>query len=189
MLRLCDTAGIRDGSGDEIERLGIERSISALEKADLVIAVFDGSEKLTDEDRRVIEIVSSLKCAKIALINKSDLPELIEIDTAGFDKAVRISARDEKDTEKLAKEIESLFIEGEIDYSSDAIISSARQKASLDRAGEAIENAINSLAAGHTPDVAGLDVEEAMSALGEIDGRSVSQDIVNDIFGRFCVGK
>ena len=189
MLRLCDTAGIREGSGDEIERLGIERSISALEKADLVIAVFDGSEKLTDEDMRVIEIVSSLKCAKIALINKSDLPELIEIDTAGFDKAVRMSARQEKDVEKLAREIESLFIEGEIDYSSDAIIASARQKASLDRAQAAVENAIASLESGHTPDVAGLDIEEAMSALGEIDGRAVSQDIVNDIFGRFCVGK
>lgn len=188
MLRLCDTAGIREGS-DEIERLGIERSISALERADLVIAVFDGSEELTDEDKRVIEIVSSLKCAKIALINKSDLTERIAVDTSVFDKTVRISAKYEKNTEKLAKEIESLFIEGEIDYSSDAIISSARQKASLDRASCAVAGAIASLESGHTPDVAGLDIEEAMSALGEIDGRAVSEDIVNDIFGRFCVGK
>ena len=188
MLRLCDTAGIREGS-DEIERLGIERSVSALERADLVIAVFDGSEELTDEDRRVIEIVSSLKCAKIALINKSDLAERISVDTSVFDKTVRISAKYEKNAEKLAKEIESLFIEGEIDYSSDAIISSARQKASLDRASCAVAGAIASLESGHTPDVAGLDIEEAMSALGEIDGRAVSEDIVNDIFGRFCVGK
>ena len=89
----------------------------------------------------------------------------------------------------MAKEIESLFIEGEIDYDSDAIVSSARQRASLDRAAEAVESAAEALSAGHTPDVAGLDIEDAMGALGEIDGRAVSEDIVKDIFGRFCVGK
>lgn len=188
MLRLCDTAGIRDGS-DEIERLGIERSISALEKAGLVIAVFDGSEELTAEDKRVCEIVARLRCAKIALINKSDLERKLTLDTSAFDKTIEMSAKYTENTEILTKEIESLFIEGEIDYDSDAIVSSARQRASLERAAEAVENAISALVSGYTPDVAGLDIEGAMSALGEIDGRAVSEDIVKDIFGRFCVGK
>ncbi|MBP3334285.1 MAG: tRNA uridine-5-carboxymethylaminomethyl(34) synthesis GTPase MnmE [Clostridia bacterium] len=188
ILRLCDTAGIREGK-DEIEKLGIERSISALERAGLVIAVFDGSQEATDEDRRVCEIVSRLSCAKIALINKSDLEKKFELDTSGFDKTISMSAKYAESSEILTKEIESLFIEGEIDYDSDAIVSSARQRASLDRAAESLTNAINALSSGYTPDVAGLDIEEAMSALGEIDGRTVSEDIVKDIFGRFCVGK
>jgi len=188
MLRLCDTAGIREGS-DEIEKLGIERSISALEKAELVIAVFDGSQEKTEEDEKVLEIVSKLSCAKIALINKCDLERKLVLDTSAFDKTLEISAKYTESTEKLTKEIESLFIEGEIDYNSDAIVASARQRASLDRAAEAVENAIDALEAGYTPDVAGLDIESAMGALGEIDGRAVSEDIVKDIFGRFCVGK
>ncbi len=188
MLRLCDTAGIREGS-DEIERLGIERSISALEKAGLVIAVFDGSQEKSAEDERVCEIISRLSCAKIALINKCDLERKLVLDTSAFDKTIEMSAKYAESPESLAKEIESLFIEGEINYDSDAIVSSARQRASLDRAADAVGSALIALSVGHTPDVAGLDVEDAMSALGEIDGRAVSEDIVKDIFGRFCVGK
>lgn len=188
MLRLCDTAGIREGK-DEIEKLGIERSISALERAGLIIAVFDGSQEATGEDRRVCEIVSKLSTPKIALINKADLERKLELDTSMFDKTITMSAKYAENPEILTKEIESLFIEGEIDYDSDAIVSSARQRASLDRAAESVKNAISALTEGYTPDVAGLDIEEAMSALGEIDGRTVSQDIVKDIFGRFCVGK
>ena len=100
-----------------------------------------------------------------------------------------MSAKYAENAEILTKEIESLFIEGEIDYDSDAIVSSARQRASLDRAAESVKNALSALREGYTPDVAGLDIEDAMSALGEIDGRTVSEDIVKDIFGRFCVGK
>jgi tRNA modification GTPase len=106
-----------------------------------------------------------------------------------FDKTITMSAKYAENPEILTKEIESLFIEGEIDYDSDAIVSSARQRASLECAAESVKNAISALTEGYTPDVAGLDIEEAMSALGEIDGRTVSQDIVKDIFGRFCVGK
>ncbi len=188
MLRLCDTAGIREGS-DEIEKLGIERSISALEKAGLVIAVFDGSQEATSEDKRVCEIVSKLSCSKIALINKSDLEKKFDLDTSAFDKTVYMSAKYSESSELLTREIESLFIEGEINYDTDAIVASARQRASLDRAAKAVQSALSALSAGHTPDVAGLDIEDAMSALGEIDGRAVSEDIVKDIFGRFCVGK
>ncbi len=188
MLRLCDTAGIRDG-GDDIEKMGIERSIASLSRAGLVLAVFDGSEEATDEDIRVCSLVSELSCAKIAIINKSDLERKFTLDTSSFDKTVYISAKYAEDSSLLAKEIEGLFIEGEIDYDSDAIITSARQRASLERACESVENALSALESGFTPDVAGLDIEEAMSSLGEIDGRTVSEDIVHDIFGRFCVGK
>jgi tRNA modification GTPase len=188
MLRLCDTAGIREGK-DDIEKLGIERSISALKRAGLIIAVFDGSQEATEEDRRVCEIVSKQTSAKIALINKSDLEQKLDLDTSMFDKTITMSAKYAENPEILTKEIESLFIEGEIDYDSDAIVSSARQRASLERAADAVENAISALESGYTPDVAGLDIEGAMSALGEIDGRAVSEDIVKDIFGRFCVGK
>lgn len=188
ILRLCDTAGIRK-SEDEIEKIGIERSFEQLEKAELVYALFDGSKELTGQDRLIIEKLRGCAAHKIAIINKCDLGAKIEAELEGFDRTVRISALTGEGIDELKEVTEQLFVSGAIDYNSDPIVSSARQAAALTRASESLERAIAALDCGLTQDIAGLDVEQALAALGETDGRSVALDIVDNIFHRFCVGK
>lgn len=191
-LTLVDTAGIHESS-DEVEKIGIERSVSALEKAELVLAVFDASQPCSEEDTVFIEQLSSLTIPKIAILNKCDktadesasyLPLL-----QNYHAILTLSAQTGLGLDKLKNTVESLFVAGEIDYSQSAILSNARQKSTLLRAKTALDDAIAALDNGFSQDVAGLDIENAMAALGDVDGRSVTSDIVNSIFHRFCVGK
>lgn len=191
-LILVDTAGIHT-SEDEVEKIGITRSVSALEKAELVLAVFDASLPLSTEDAAFIDQIASLTVPKIAILNKSD-KEVDESETyrrrlSGYHAILSLSAKTKDGIETLKKTIEGLFISGDIDYSQTAILSNARQKAALLRAKTALDDAINALNNGFTQDIAGLDIENAMSALGDVDGRAVTGDIVDSIFHRFCVGK
>ncbi len=193
LLNLTDTAGIH-GSDDKIEKIGVERSVAALERADLVLAVFDGSEPLDEEDKNLIGLLGerNKKCPKIALVNKSDLdPAGIEdeLDRNLFCESVVLSAASGEGFDRLTDTVERLFEVGKVDYDSSAVIANARQNAAVSRALAAVRNAESALDAGFTPDVAGIDLEEAMQALGETDGRAVSADIVDAIFHRFCVGK
>ena len=191
-LILVDTAGIHE-SDDKVEKIGIDRSVSALEKAELVLAVFDASVPISQEDIEFIDQIASLKVPKIAILNKSD-KECDESQTyhahlSGFHTILSLSAKTQDGMERLKNEIENLFIAGDIDYSKTAIVSNARQKSTLLRAKTALDNAIDALNNGFTQDIAGLDIENAMSALGDVDGRTVTGDIVDSIFHRFCVGK
>lgn len=191
LIRLTDTAGVRE-SEDEIEQIGVKRSLEALSSADLVLAVFDGSSKLTDDD---IELVSALKdknCPKIALVNKSDLGEALcidEISKLDFDKVVTVSALSGEGFDELSFAVTDLFATGLVDYNNEAVIANARQYASITLALSSVNDAISAIDSGFTPDVAGLDIEKAMEAVGQTDGRAVSADIVDAIFHRFCVGK
>lgn len=193
-LRLVDTAGLRE-SEDKIEQIGVERSYAALRDAELVLAVFDGAQALTDEDRQLIKTLASFPVPKIALINKTDLlergfsTELWEILATTFTAVCPISSLTGEGIDTLKARIEALYAAGEIDYDTTAILANARQKGALDRALAGVRAAIDALGGGFTPDVAGLDLEEAMAALSEADGRAVSSDIVDTIFHRFCVGK
>ncbi len=190
-LRLTDTAGLRE-SDDPIEQIGVRRSVAALESAELILAVFDLADGLTDEDRELITRLEGCSAPCIALLNKSDRA-LGTWDAAAlggpFCAVCTVSAETGEGLEALRNQIESLFVAGEIDYDTTPILANARQKGALDRARVGVEDARRALAAGFTPDVAGLDLEEAMAALSEADGRSVSADIVDAIFHRFCVGK
>lgn len=193
-LRLVDTAGLRE-SDDRIEQIGVERSYAALSEAELILMVFDGASPLSGEDVELIAKLADYPVPKIALINKTDLvergfaPELMEILASSFTAVCPISAATGEGIDALRARIESLYAEGEIDYDRTAILANARQKGALDRAAAAVRSALNALRGGFTPDVAGLDLEEAMAALSEADGRAVSADIVDAIFHRFCVGK
>lgn len=189
-LRLTDTAGLRE-SDDPIEQIGVERSLAALESAELILAVFDGAEPLSDEDRELLAKLEGSAAPKIALVNKSDLQagEVIGLPEGLFHAVCPVSARTEEGMDALRQVIESLYVDGEIDYDSTAILANARQKGALDRSIAGVEAALGALRSGFTPDVAGLDLEEAMAALSEADGRAVSADIVDAIFHRFCVGK
>ncbi len=195
MLKLTYTAGFRS-SDDEIEKIGVGRAKKAIAEAGLILAVFDVSEGLGKEDREVIELISASDAAKIAVLNKADLVcgeeaiekiknELPDI----FDSAAVTSALNGKGLNVLEEKVNGIFNAGTIDYSLTPVLSSARQLAAVKRSREAVMNALKALEDGFTPDVAGTDVEIAMSELGQTDGRAVSSDIVDSIFHRFCVGK
>ncbi len=196
LLRLVDTAGIRD-TEDEVEKIGVTRSLSALHRAELILALFDASAPPDGEDFALLDALKDLSVPKLALLNKNDLlpqvtapsPALLSALEGRFDDILFLSAKTGEGLAALKEKIESLFAAGDIDYDSRAIVANARQNAALLRAKEALGRAEEALVAGFSPDVAGMDLEEALAALGETDGRSVSADVVDRIFRRFCVGK
>ena len=188
ILRLCDTAGIRE-SDDAIERIGIQRSFDAIERAELVLAVFDGSAGATLEDRLLAEKLKDSPCKKIAVINKCELVQKPVTDTSFFDATIRISTVTGQGIDELKERIVSLFINGEIDYNRDVLLVNARQASAVKEAIFCLERALSALEGGYTQDLAGLDIEQAMAELGQTDGRSVGIDVVDSIFHNFCVGK
>ncbi len=185
-LRLCDTAGIRE-SDDEVERLGIERSISKMNDAELILAVFDGSKPIDDLDRNVIERISESGTEVIGIINKSDISSEIGYDLP-FD-SVTVSSLNGDGFDELRDKISNLYVSEKLDYDTTPIISNARQYAAATEAKMRVENAVSALKNGFTQDIAGMDLELSLSALREIDGRNVSEEITDRIFSRFCVGK
>ena len=190
MLSLCDTAGLRS-TDDKVESIGIERSLKELDKAELVLAVFDGSATPNEGDRELIgKIVSSKKTA-IAVINKSDVSdggEFFEL-CKSFERTVSVSAVTGDGFDALTNAIEELFIDGEIDIANDAVVTGARQYAALNNAAEMLEKVLYDMRSGVSLDACCVGVECAMSALGEVDGREIGEEIVAQIFSRFCVGK
>ena len=190
-LRLTDTAGLRE-SDDPIEQIGVERSFAALDAAELILVVIDSASTLTEEDRELLEKLAGYPVPKIALLNKSDLvgaPVADELASYSFHAVCPVSAVTGEGMDELKSTIEKLFIEGEIDYDTTAVLANARQKNALDQSIKAACRALYALESGFTPDVAGMDIEDAMASLAEVDGRAVSADIVDAIFHRFCVGK
>lgn len=189
-LRLYDTAGIR-ATEDRVEQIGVSRARQSLDGAELVLAVFDNSRALDSEDRELISSLQSLGATKIAIINKSDLASLLEISEIEdkFDYVLNISAKEETNIDGLKELVEKLYINEEIDISSDAILINARQNAALTNTEKHLGLALEALRVGLSPDIAGVDIELAMSSLSEIDGREVDEDIVSSIFSHFCVGK
>lgn len=190
-LLLCDTAGLRE-TEDKIESIGIERSRAAISEAELVLAVFDISKELCDDDRALLSELQG-RTDVIAVLNKCDsenysLRAEEEISNS-ISLRVKLSAKTGEGFEALVKTADDLFECGEIDLRNDAVVSSARQRASILRAIDNLNSAIEALSVGVTVDLCGTDIECAMSALGEIDGREVTEDIVADIFAHFCVGK
>ena len=194
LLRLCDTAGIRRGEGiDEVEKIGIKRSIQKLEGSELVFAVFDVSSPLCEEDNYILETLKNYTGTKVAILNKCDkgeCPESVKVLRGfGFDKLLKVSSLEKMGFEELCDVVEGLYFEGEIDYAKTPTLSLARQKVSVENAIQGVERAISCLEMSMPADIAGLDVEGAISALRELDGRQVSEMIVSGIFSKFCVGK
>ncbi|MBR2460106.1 MAG: tRNA uridine-5-carboxymethylaminomethyl(34) synthesis GTPase MnmE [Clostridia bacterium] len=203
ILNLCDTAGIRE-TEDKIEQIGVRRALEKAERAELILGVFDGSRRLDREDEELIEALSSLVCrgkSVIAVINKSDTTSALigeevgrrlfgDADKSSEDgRIISVSALTGEGTEALKQAVESLFIKGEIDYNTVAVLANARQHNSMKMALDAVNRAITALENGFGTDVCGMDLEQALAYLGEIDGRSVTEAITEDIFHRFCVGK
>lgn len=190
LLRLCDTAGIRK-STDTVEKIGIERSIEALCRASLVLCVFDGSRDIDDRDIEIIKRVKESGRCSVAIINKCDKTESSDMSVIyeNFDNVVKMSAASGMGVDSLVTVIEGLFISEKIDISRDAIISNSRQNGCVTAALGAVRDAIHALDTGMCTDMAACDIERAMAMLCELDGQSVGEDITNEIFSKFCVGK
>lgn len=184
-LRLIDTAGIRE-TEDRIEAMGVERSKEAIESADLVLFVCDGSQALTDDDRAIIDLCSEHEHA-IALINKSDLGAQVVPSDLPFMHVIEISASMGTGLDLLADAVDSMFA-GDVPCDG-SILTNARQYDACRRAYEAMLRALQALKQSQTPDLVLTDVEVAMEAMGEVTGATVREDITARIFERFCVGK
>ena len=188
-LRLIDTAGLRDTS-DPVEKLGVERSRKAMEEAGLIFAVVDMSADLTEEDREMLQAVEETGKPWIFVASKRDLVKNSRsIGLAGGDTpSVEVSALTGEGLDKLGKLVAELFPkEDAVPYGQ--LLTNARQEEAAGRAREAVRRAREALTAGFTPDALLTDVEEALSALGELTGQSVREDVTDRIFAKFCVGK
>lgn len=184
-LRLIDTAGIRETS-DKIEAMGVERSREAVENADLVIFVCDGSRPLTPEDHSVIELCADMPHS-VALINKSDLGHSVVPSDLPFMTVIPICAKTGEGLDQLADVVDEMFASST--PCDGSILTNPRQFDAIRRAYESMLRALQSLKLGLTPDAALTDIEEAMHAMGEVTGATVREDITARIFERFCVGK
>lgn len=179
-LNLIDTAGIR-ATNNKIEKIGISKSHQAVEKAQLVIIVIDGSQPLTKEDKELLSLVKDKNY--IIAINKSDLGLKLEMDGA-----VKISAMNQ-DINNLVTAITKKIINSDIDFNNELILSNTRQLACLDKVEISIKKTLNELKQLVTVDLAIIDLEEAYNELLSIQGKLNEVDLIDEIFKRFCLGK
>ena len=193
MLNLSDTAGIReDKNADAVESIGIRKSREMIEKCELLFAIFDISRPFDEEDELIIQVANSVNVPKVAILNKTDLSAEFDLEPLrAFDKVIKASAINGESEliKSLAEFVDAAFTDERIVIGQDAVISSARQHAALTRCLDYLRAAAESLELGFAQDAASSDIERALGAISELDGRAVSEEIVSDIFSRFCVGK
>ncbi|MEK3912065.1 tRNA uridine-5-carboxymethylaminomethyl(34) synthesis GTPase MnmE [Paenibacillus sp. FSL H7-0331] len=189
-LKLLDTAGIRETS-DIVERIGVEKSKGALADADLILLVFNGSEKLESDELSLIEQLKDKQT--IVIVNKLDLPQQIENDIlAGHFPAERIvmmSLLEQQGIADLEKAIASLFFSGQVELNDQTYVSNVRHIALLKKAKIAIDDAFEAAGAGVPIDLIQIDIRNAWEYLGEIIGDSVGESLIDQIFSQFCLGK
>ena len=185
-LRLIDTAGLRD-TADPVEKLGVERSRRAMEEAGLILVLIDASRPAQDQDFALLQEAMAL-APTILVWTKGDLPQApIPVVNMELPPSVTVSAK-VRDLDELCNEISCAFPQ-DLWGGYGEILTNARQEEAASRAREAVRRAREALTAGFTPDALLTDVEEALSALGELTGQSVREDVTNRIFSKFCVGK
>lgn len=187
VLRLSDTAGIRETS-DIIEGIGVDIAFRKLDEADLIIAVFDGSCPLCEDDFKILEKLENKRC--IAVINKSDR-EIVsdeQIINKYIQNTVLISAKNNDGIEKLQSAVENIFEASEINFDN-GTVSNERQKKCVDTALLQINESISALESGVMLDAVTVLIDEALQSLLELTGEKASETVVNEVFSRFCVGK
>ena len=186
VLRLTDTAGIRE-TDDVVESLGVQRSVEAAENAELVIAVFDGTGKFTDEDAQVLKTAKDAK-KSVLCVNKSDDAAFIMPKELEGESVIVISAKCGDGIEELEKTVTAMFADGG-KIPAGEVITNERHADAISRSLASIKAAKDAIASGITPDAVLTEVENALSAIGEITGKTMRDDITSRIFSRFCVGK
>ena len=188
-LHVIDTAGIRD-TEDVVEKIGVERALKAAEEGDLIIYVADGSRPLDDSDRKIIEFIRTRKA--IVLINKMDLPmeaDKKELERLSGKRVIPVSVKEEQGIEELEQEIKTLFYSGNLTFNDQVYITNVRHKEALEHALSSLNLVKNSIEQGMPEDFYSIDLTDAYEELGKIIGEAVEDDVVNEIFSRFCMGK
>lgn len=186
MLRLCDTAGIRDAR-DSVEKIGVDRAVAAAERASLSLVVLDGSVPLTGTEERIFALAQQAEHS-LLLVNKSDLPRQAEL--AGladrFDGVCSVCARTGEGVEQIGRLVQALYPQAV--RTDGALLTNTRQAEAVGRALAAVDRAQGALSAALTPDAILTDAEEALAALGELTGKSIREDLVATIFPAFAWG-
>lgn len=188
-LNIIDTAGIRD-TEDIVEKIGVEKARTAADQADLIIYVVDGSCPLDENDEEILSFIKDKKA--VVLLNKSDLTMSVTakmLETRTNHRVISISAKERTGIENLEEEIKNMFYQGKIDFNDEIYITNARHKHALERAFESIGMVRRSVEAGMPEDFYSIDLMDAYEQLGTIIGEAVEDDLVNEIFSKFCMGK
>lgn len=188
-LRVVDTAGIRD-TEDVVEKIGVSRAMEAAKNADLIIYVVDGSTELDENDRNIIRLIQGRKA--VVLLNKSDLDMKVgqeELERLTGRRVLPVSAREETGIELLEQEIQTMFFQGGLHFNDQVYITNARHKAALEDGARSIAMVRRSIADGMPEDFYSIDLMDAYQKLGTIVGEAVGEDLVNEIFSKFCMGK
>jgi len=189
-LKLIDTAGIRDAK-DEVEKIGIKKSKKIANDADLVIAIFDSSKELTVEDEEILNIIKNKK--SIILLNKADLNSVLTENDAKFkeitENVIKISALNGVGLEKLYNLISKMFSLEEINVDNDVIVTNLRHKNLISKAIENVKKAKNTVQENMPIDIIAIFIKDILEDLGNITGEVVTDDIINEIFSKFCLGK
>lgn len=189
-IKIIDTAGIRNAK-DEVEKIGIKKSKQIANEADLVIAIFDISKEITDEDKQILEIIKNKNA--IIVLNKVDLLEnnkKINEEYLNLNKKViKISALNKEGIENLYNEISNMFKFNEIKNDNEIIITNIRHKEAIKNSIKNINEAIKTLEDNMPIDIISINIKDSLEALGEITGENVSESIINEIFSKFCLGK
>ncbi len=184
VLHLIDTAGIRE-TEDQVEAIGVRRARAAAENAALILAVVDGSAPLEAQDYAIFELCKDKPA--ILIINKSDCGSL-PMQALPFTHILTLSAKEERGLEQLHQTVRELFLSEEVD-TEDGMLTNLRQRDGVTLALSAVTRCVEAMEAGLTADLVGLDVGEAAEALGALTGTAVQEQMIEDIFSRFCVGK
>ena len=189
-LNLVDTAGIREAS-DEVEKIGVEKSIKQANDADLIIAIFDSSKDLEEEDIEILNLIKGKK--SIILLNKSDLNSKINENDDRFtsitENILRISALNKYGIDELYEKIAKLFNLNEINLDNEILITNIRHKNIISKSLENVNKAKEALEINMPIDIITIYIKEILEDLGEITGEVVTEDIINEIFSKFCLGK
>lgn len=188
-LRIIDTAGIRE-TEDVVEKIGVEKARQMAEKADLILYVVDSSQPLDENDQEIMELLRGRK--SIVIYNKTDLASAVDMGSLREktgSQVIPVSVVEETGIEDLEKSIREMFFQGEISFDDEVYITNARHKTALKEAEKSLEMVTESIEAGMPEDFFSIDLMGAYEALGKILGESLGEDLVNEIFSKFCVGK
>lgn len=188
-LRVIDTAGIRE-TEDVVEKIGVGKAKQMAEDADLILYVVDSSLPLDDNDREIMELLSGRK--SIVIYNKTDLEAAVDIEELKEktgSPVIPVSVVEETGISQLEDEIKRMFFHGELSFNDEVYITNARHKAALEESKESLKLVMDSIAMGMSEDFFSIDLMNAYESLGRIVGESVGEDLVNEIFSKFCVGK
>ena len=188
-LNIVDTAGIRK-TDDPVEKIGVERAKKAMLDADLILYVVDSSADLDENDEEIISFLQDQNA--IILLNKADLPSAITVEKMQErlqKPTVSISAREETGMDELSDLIEHMFLSGEISFNDQVYLTNMRHQAAMEQVQSSLMKVKESISLGMPEDFFSIDLMDAYEALGSIIGESVGEDLVNEIFSKFCMGK